>query len=72
MNIRLRNVKGESIDLNEDYRFVEILDDDAHVAAVVYLDEAKTANVLTAASKTQAKHYEKIFDVEFSANIVSL
>jgi len=72
MNIRLRSVTGENIELVENYRFVELLTSEGEIAAVVYLDDAETAQVVTPDMKKQAEHYAKMFDTSFVKNSVKL
>jgi len=72
MNIRLRNVKGETIELVEGYRFVEFLDDDGKIAAVAYTDAAGAAHVTMPKDTEQVTHYAKMFAVEFADSAVGL
>ena len=72
MNILLRNIKGESLELVEGYRFIELLTDEGKIAAVVYLDDSEEAHTITGDMDDKAKHYSKMFGVEFADNPINL
>lgn len=66
--IKLRNKKGEYIDLPENLGFVEVCDLDGNVACAIYPDSNNFIHIVTHTSK-EAKRYSDIFAMKFSTMV---
>ena len=66
--IRVRNTDGETHELPEDDRFVEICDSEGVVAFAVYQD--KSGRVVIAEPDTpEGERYKRVFNIEYAEHI---
>lgn len=63
--IRIRKNDGSIIRLNDDFRFVEICDEDDNVAQVSYADARGKIVVFDSSDKVFTERYKGMFGVKF-------
>lgn len=72
MHIQTRDIKGGVQILPQEYRFVEICDDDGKIGCAIYKSSNNTLHIIYPDDVKEVKRYEDTFNVKFCKRTVEV